>query len=156
MRNIIGVGILAVAVALSVASAAPDQQQQQGGYQQGAYGDPTGCGPACAHYYQCKGMPDPNLIAQCQGSCQQQNPDPGLLAQYTQTDCYTAVSMVEQQGGMGGGGYQGGQQAGPGPGSKECEGCKRWGEQCAWASESNWGSGPYSGAVQDCPQSCCP
>lgn len=160
MRTLVAIGGLVTAVLCSLASATPPQQ----GYQQGGapgYGqDPTGCDQACAHYFQCKGINDPNAYGQCIQGCQQQNPDPQTMVQYAQLDCGSAIAIIEQGGNMqGGGGQYGGQaggQAGPQPGSQECNGCKRWDDMCAYVVETAVGSGPYSGMVQDCPQSCCP
>jgi hypothetical protein len=157
MRKVFSLGVLAVAVVCSLASAAPPQQQGypaqgQPGYSQ----DPTGCDQACAHYFQCKGLADQNAYGQCVQGCQQQNPDPQTMVQYAQLDCATAIAIIEQGGAMQGGGGTGGQAGGPQPGSQECQGCKRWDDQCAYVVETAVGSGPYSGMVQDCPQSCCP
>jgi hypothetical protein len=163
MRNVGRVSILVCALALSVGSAAPDQgqpQQQQGGYAGGGGQDPSGCDVFCNHYLGCKGIQDPNTWQACHGECLKANADPNLLYQYAQTDCATAVSMIDgngQQGGMqqqpqGGQQQQGG---GPRPGSKECDGCVRDGDSCVWVSQGNWGAGPYSGAAADCARSCC-
>jgi hypothetical protein len=120
--------------------------------------DPSGCDLACNHYLECKGIHDDNLYAQCIAGCQNEAPNQrDAMVQYSQMDCPTAVQIVDSQGGMGAaGGQQGAAQAGPQPGDKECEGCKRWDDQCAYVVETAVGSGPYSGAVSDCPQSCCP
>jgi hypothetical protein len=65
------------------------------------------------------------------------------LAQYEQTDCATAVQLIE------------GQPSGGTQKSDQCKGCVSDGSSCVWASQSDWGQGPYSGAVMDCDPSCC-
>jgi hypothetical protein len=146
--------MLLCALALAAGSAAPDQQQGQ--QQQGGQ-DPSGCDVFCNHYLGCKGIQDPNTWQTCYGECRQANADPNMLYQYAQTDCATAISMIDGNGGQQGQpqGQPQGQQGGPRPGSKECEGCVRDGDSCIWASQGNWGAGPYSGAVTDCARSCC-
>ena len=161
MRKVGTIGVLLTATVLSLASAQPQQQQQQPAMAPAPYGqDPTGCDVACNHYMQCKGIHDDNLYGQCIGGCQPTNPDRQQMYQYAQTDCQTAVQMVDSQGGMGGGGQQvgagGGAGGGPRPGDKECQGCKKWDDLCQYVVETAVGSGPYSGMVTDCAPTCCP
>ncbi len=153
MRELAAIGILVTAAVLSLASAQQQQNQPPMAYGQ----DPTGCDLACSHYLECKGIHDDNLYSQCIGGCQQQGVDRQQSMQYAQTDCATAVQMVDNQGGMGAGGG-GGQPAGggPRPGDKECQGCKKWDNLCQYIVETAVGSGPYSGMVTDCPATCCP
>jgi hypothetical protein len=159
MRRLLTITLLVAAAALSLASA---QQLQQQSAPATPYGqDPSGCDVACAHYLDCKGIHDDFMYSQCIGGCQQQGVTHDQSAQYAALDCPTAIQLVDSQGGMGGSG--GGAPAapaagasGPQPGDKECQGCKRWDDLCQYVVETATGSGPYSGAVTECPQSCCP
>ena len=144
--------LLVTAVVLSLASAPQPQAQPVAATPYGQ--DPSGCDLACNHYLECKGIHDDGLYSQCIGGCQQQGVTHEMSVQYAQTDCQTAVQMVESQGGMGGGGGGGG--GGPRPGDKECQGCKKWDDLCQYVVETATGSGPYSGMVTDCPATCCP
>jgi hypothetical protein len=155
MRTLATIGILVTAAVLSLASAQPLKAAGPAT----PYGqDPTGCDLACNHYLECKGIHDDGLYSQCIGGCQQEGVTLPQSQQYAQLDCPSAISLVENQGGVGGGGQAAGAGAasGPRPGDKECQGCKKWDEQCAYIVETAVGSGPYSGAVTDCPQTCCP
>ena len=148
-------GLLLVGLFLSLASAVqqPAQQQPQGGPgMAGGAGGGT-CQGACAHYLQCKGVNDAQTYQSCVAECQQGAVQPQTLAMYEATDCAQAISIVEGGGGMQGGG--GGSAGGPQPGSKECENCRKWDDQCAVVVETAVGSGPYSGGVIDCAPSCC-
>jgi hypothetical protein len=109
------------------------------------------CGGACTHYLSCKGMADAATHEACVLECGRMGYDGQALAEYQLTDCATAISLVEQQGGPtgGGGGGAGASQSG------ECQGCVRDGNECVWISQSNWGKGPYSGAVSSCSPHCC-
>jgi hypothetical protein len=154
MRNVVAVVVLVVAVGLSVGSA----QQQQPAQPPAPYGqDPTGCDVACNHYMQCKGIHDDNMYSQCIQGCQPTNPNRQQMYDYAQLDCPTAVSIIDNGGSPASSGSAPAAGAGgPGPGDKECQGCKKWDDQCAYIVETAVGSGPYSGAVTDCAPTCCP
>jgi hypothetical protein len=162
MRHVgkVQVLVLAVATALSLASANQPQQPAYGPSGQVYSQDPTGCDIACNHYYQCKGIADAALVGQCTYACQAEQPNAQQTYQFAQLPCDQAIALIEQGGGgMQGGSAVSGQPASPGgprPGDKECEGCKRWDDLCQYVVETAVGSGPYSGMVTDCPQSCCP
>lgn len=106
------------------------------------------CNEACAHYLACKGVADPGVQADCVSRCVHAKYSPQILASFVQTDCASAIAIVEgqQKAGGGGGGATG----------KECQGCVWDGSSCIWMSSSNWGSGPYSGAWTSCNAYCCP
>jgi hypothetical protein len=155
MRTLATIGMLVTAAVLSLASAQPPQAAGPAT----PYGqDPSGCDLACNHYLECKGIHDDGLYSQCIVGCQQQGVSHDQSMQYAALDCTSAVQLVDSQGGMGAGGQAAGAGGGDGPrpGDKACEGCKKWDEQCAYIVETAVGSGPYSGAVTDCPQTCCP
>ena len=156
MRKLATIVILVSAAVLSAASA--QQQQQQAAPV--PYGqDPSGCDLVCNHYLECKGIHDNAMYTECIGGCQARMYDRQAATQYAQMDCASAVQVVEAGSQGGGGGVQagaGGQGGGPRPGDKECQGCKKWDNLCQYVVETAVGSGPYSGMVTDCPQTCCP
>jgi hypothetical protein len=137
-----------IAFALSCVMPSQPYSQGQGGTypQQGTYPQEQAatCDGACSHYLQCKGVNDPNVFQMCVGECQRLQVTPDQLAQYQQTDCTSAIQIVE--------GSQNRQQPQAGT---DCQGCVRDGNSCVWISQSNWGRGPYSGAVSSCASSCC-
>lgn len=106
------------------------------------------CEAACRHYLECKGIADPVASQSCLAKCAQAGYAPQVLASYVQTDCASAITIVE--GAPAAGGSTGGS------GSKDCQGCVWDGSSCIWMSSGNWGSGPYSGASTACDPSCCP
>jgi hypothetical protein len=107
---------------------------------------PSGtCDASCAHYLQCKGLPgDAEETRECVAECHNMKLTQQALAGYEQTDCATAIQVVE------------GAATNRSPQkSTECNGCVWDGSSCIWLSSSNWGAGPYSGAYSSCNASCC-
>jgi hypothetical protein len=146
--------VLALAAALSLASA---NQPATYGPAGPAYAqDPTGCDAACGHYYACKQVDDASLISQCTFACQAEQPTPQQTYQFAQLPCDQAVALIEGGGAAAPGGGASHAPGAPRPGDKECQGCKRWDDLCQYVVETAVGSGPYSGMVTDCPQTCCP
>lgn len=105
------------------------------------------CDDACAHYLTCKGADDAANRRQCTSDCAGMGLSSEQLAQFTQTDCTSAIAQVEGTGDQG--------QGGGGSGSSDCNGCTWDGSSCIWLSQSNWGAGPYSGAYSTCDAKCC-
>jgi hypothetical protein len=64
------------------------------------------CEGACRHYFDCKGIDDPELMGQCVEGCGQRGPRAAELGQYEAMDCDNAVALVDQH--AGGEGWQGG------------------------------------------------
>lgn len=143
--------IVLVAAALLVAGSATQQQQQpQQGAPPEAQQDSSGCGTACAHYLNCKGIQDANLYGQCTAECQMQMANgqitPQQAAMYAQLDCVTAISVIEEQ--QGGG--QGGQpQEQGGTCNADCHGCVWDGSTCYYHAASG------AGVVSECAACCC-
>jgi len=71
---------------------------------------------------------------------------PQALSGYEQTDCATAIRVVE------GGGNTNPSNASSG---SDCAGCVWDGSSCIWLSSSDWGAGAYSGGYTSCSSSCC-
>ena len=121
--------------------------------QPGPYGQPAGsCDGSCRHYFECKGQVTPEAWQQCMAGCAQGAFTVEAMAQFQALPCDQAIAFVEQS--QGGGGGQGG--GGVGPGSKDCQGCKKWDNLCQYIVETAVNSGPYTGAVMDCDPRCCP
>lgn len=148
------VGCLVVMV-LGWACVPPNPAQQPGPYDPNAPQAPQGppgassgasCEGACAHYLQCKGVSDAATFQGCVGQCAQLQVTYEQLAQYQQTDCASAIQIVE------GAANQGTRSNTSGT---DCKGCVKDGDSCVWMSQSNWGAGAYSGAVISCASSCC-
>jgi hypothetical protein len=133
--------VLLGAFALAAASVQQAQPQPSGPPAAGG-----GCQDACAHYLQCRGVADGNLLASCTQECQQGNPDPNTLVQYTQLDCATAIQLVEGSGGPGGG-QPGGAPAGGC--NADCTGCVWDGSSCYQRAMAAMGS------VIECAACCC-
>ena len=141
MRNALRVLLVAAATVLSLASATQPQYQnpppagtQPGTTMSGGPGGPAGpagtCESACGHYYQCKGSSDQVAFQDCVARCMQQRPDPAGLGQYAQTDCATAISLMEGSAPppgttMGGGGAPTNMGGGPGGGGAVAGGACR-------------------------------
>jgi len=92
---------------------------------------------------------DERTMNACIQQCVKMRYSAADLASYQQTDCATAISIVEGTGT---------QQQSSGSKSSECQGCVWDGSSCVWISQGNWGSGPnnpYSGAVSSCNSYCC-
>jgi hypothetical protein len=153
-------------VVLSLSSIAcyvqPGEGQEGGSTKSGAFGSKSGkststneagggsCDAACGHYLQCKDMDNTQNRATCTKNCEGMNLSQADLASYMQTECATAITMVEGNGQQGGGSSSGGSK------SSACDGCVRDGNECVWISQGNWGSqNAYSGAVSTCDSSCC-
>jgi len=113
------------------------------------------CEGACNYYLQCGGF-GPAYKQPCLAECAGSGLTPYQLAVFQTLDCREAIAVVaaaeiaawQQQ-------LAAASQQAQKNNSSECNGCKRWGDDCMWASESNWGKGPYSGAVSSCDPSCC-
>lgn len=113
----------------------------------------NGCNASCAHYLQCKNLTDRGSYDACVMQCARMHYSETNLASYAQTDCATAITIVE-----GSPQQQQQQQRAPQQKSSECNGCVWDGSSCVWVSQSNWGTGPnspYSGAVSSCNAYCC-
>jgi len=123
---------------------AQDPQQGNNGYAPTQAGT---CDGVCRHYLGCKQIGDPAAYQQCSIECSQYGASQPQMASYEQTDCASAISIIE------------GQAQGPAAGSQanssQCNGCVSDGTNCTWLSQSNWGAGTYSGAAMDCDPSCC-
>ena len=102
------------------------------------------CDDACAHYLGCKGADDATNRQQCNSDCAGMGLSSDQLLQFTQSDCASAIATVEGTGGQSQGG-----------GGSDCNGCTWDGSSCIWLSQSNWGSGAYSGAYTSCDAKCC-
>jgi hypothetical protein len=121
---------------------------------------PPTCPGACTHFLRCAqklgaANVGPQAQATCLAACQQSAMSQAELAVFNQLTCEQAVLVVlaaAQQ-------EQGQSAAGQQRGSGACRGCVRWGDDCMWASQSDWGPGhsgnSYSGAVSSCDPSCC-
>lgn len=150
MRSTLRLLVLAAAMLLCAASAVQQQPAQQpaaggGGQTMGGGGsDPTGCTDACLHYLQCKGSQDQAVFGQCVSDCRQMGANPADLFAYAQTDCATAIQIVE---GGGGGGMQGGQQ---GACTADCTGCVWDGTSCYYHATA-----VGAGSVSYCDACCC-
>ena len=137
--------LLIAAVVLVAGSASQPPQQQQG--QPEAQQDPTGCGAACYHYLNCKGIQDGNMHAQCVGESQARGVDPSQTYAFTQMDCATAIYTVESQMQQGGEGGQPQQQGGQC--NADCHGCVWDGSTCYYHAASG------AGVVSECDACCC-
>jgi hypothetical protein len=121
---------------------------------------PPTCPGACAHFLTCAqrlGATDlgPPAQATCLRECQGTGMTPQQLAAFNALSCEQAVALVLAA-----------EQAARGQPEKRqtrqggaCAGCVRWGDDCMWTSQSDWGPGHagnrYSGAVASCDPSCC-
>jgi hypothetical protein len=121
----------------------PAEPANAGTAQQG--GDPSGCGAGCDHYLGCKGITDQATWAQCNDECVAANMDPAVIADYTQTDCATAIQLVEGEGGM----QQGGEAPANGACTADCHGCVWDGTECYYNASA------AMGATQACEACCC-
>lgn len=126
-------------------------QQQYARQQQAQLAQPVGpitpgtCEASCVHYLQCKGIfGDAQEMQECVGECRNMKLMAQALAGYEQTDCATAIRVVEGSGNSGNSGA-----------SADCKGCVWDGGSCIWLSSSDWGAGPYSGAYTSCNAGCC-
>lgn len=110
------------------------------------------CEAACGHYLECKGasMNTAQNRATCTTNCKGLGLKSSDLASFEQSDCATAIQMVE-----GNGQQQQANGSNSGGRPSECNGCVKDGDSCIWLSQSNWGQGPYSGAAATCESYCC-
>jgi hypothetical protein len=109
------------------------------------------CEAACGHYLECRNAATADNQSACVTKCNAMGKTESELAQYEQTDCATAIQLIEGSSNTGSATPSGDTQ----PKSDQCKGCVSDGSSCIWASQSDWGQGPYSGAVMDCDPSCC-
>ncbi|GEM_PF-5735332 len=126
----------------------PRQQQQQAQLSQPVGPvTPGTCEASCVHYLQCKAIyADAEEMQTCVGDCRGMRLTPQALSGYEQTDCATAIRVVE------GGGNTNPSNASSG---SDCAGCVWDGSSCIWLSSSDWGAGAYSGGYTSCSSSCC-
>jgi hypothetical protein len=111
------------------------------------------CEAACGHYLECKGaaMNTAQNRTTCTTNCKGLGLKSSDLASFEQSDCATAIQLVEGNGQQ----QQGTSSSSGGSKGSECNGCVKDGDSCIWLSQSNWGSGPYSGAAATCESHCC-
>lgn len=109
------------------------------------------CGDACKHYLGCVKNGTQQAQQMCLLECGASGLNEYQLAMFIATDCPTAIAIVDAAEQAAWNQLQQQQTSN----SSECEGCQRWGDSCMWASQSNWGKGPYSGAAADCDPKCC-
>jgi len=148
MRILSIVGALVVILGSAACVPPPQQGDPSTAGSSQASDDPSGCGAGCQHYLGCKGINDEQQWVACHDDCVAQNMDPALIAEFTQTDCATAIQMVEG-GGMEGGEGQGEQQGGTGACTADCTGCVWDGSMCYHHAMSMMGS------TQECESCCC-
>ncbi len=121
------------------------QQQAQPEQASSDGSDPTGCGAACAHYLECKGIDDEQQWTMCTNECQSSTElDPAVVAQYPSLDCATAIELVESnQGGAAESGNQGGA-------------CNADCTSCVWDGSSCYSNSMAAmGTVIECEACCC-
>lgn len=119
------------------------------------------CPQACQYFLTCAAQlgavstANPQVQLQCLRECQGSGMTPYQLAVFVNLSCQQAVAFVvaaEQA-------AQGQQQQRAQRKGGACQGCVRWGNDCMWSSQSDWGPGHYgnnySGAVSSCDPSCC-
>jgi len=108
------------------------------------------CDGACTHYLECMGIADTtDNRAACESKCVSLNATAADLAKFEQASCADIVAAANNTGSSSSSSSSGSTK------SKECQGCVWDGSSCTWYSQSNWGSGPYSGAAAECNASCC-
>jgi hypothetical protein len=151
----------------AVAQQAPDEQPQQQGQQQPRQpkqlppNAAANCLQACQFFLTCAAQlgaistANPQVQVACLQECQASGMTPYQLAVFTNLSCQQAVTFViaaEQA-------ARGQQQQRQKRQTGACQGCVRWGDDCMWSSQSDWGPGhygnSYSGAVSSCDPSCC-
>lgn len=117
------------------------------------------CPQACQYFLTCAAQlgavstANPQVQVACLQECQQSGMTPPQLGAFVSLSCPQAVAFViaAEQAARG--------QPQPKRSGGACDGCVRWGDDCMWSSQSNWGPGHYgnrySGAVVACDSSCC-
>jgi hypothetical protein len=115
------------------------------------------CEAACDHYLECKGaaMNTAQNKATCTTNCKGLGLKSSDLASFVQSDCATAIQMVDGNAGQQQGSSSSGGSSSGGGRPSECNGCVKDGDSCIWLSQSNWGQGAYSGAAASCESYCC-
>jgi hypothetical protein len=107
------------------------------------------CDASCEHYLQCRANGgNADAQQQCVAACAKMRLSSQQLSGFEQTDCASAIAIVEGQGGTQSGGAKKSS-------SSACTGCVWDGSSCIWMSQSNWGAGAYSGAYSSCDAACC-